>query len=267
MPRANRHYIPGCVWHITHRCHKQEFLLKFAKDRKRYLHWLFEAKKRYGLKILNYMVTSNHVHLLLLDTGEDVISKSIQLTAGRMAQEYNQRKKRKGAFWEDRYHATAIETDSHLYRCIVYIDLNMVRAGVVDHPSEGSCCGYGEIQNPPERYSLIDRKGLVGLCGNTDYDSLKCDHKQWVEEALEHSDRTRESCWAESIAVGNKTFIEETKIKLGIRSQGRDTVEDGDKYSLKEPSTPYNTVFDPEKGLLRFKNAFLWNNYDMNSVC
>jgi REP element-mobilizing transposase RayT len=37
MARANRHYIPGCVWHITHRCHKREFLLRFARDRQRWL--------------------------------------------------------------------------------------------------------------------------------------------------------------------------------------------------------------------------------------
>ena len=59
MARANRHHIPGQVWHITHRCHKKEFFLKFARDRKRWLQWLFEAKKRYGLDILNYTVTSN----------------------------------------------------------------------------------------------------------------------------------------------------------------------------------------------------------------
>jgi len=37
MARANRHYISGCVWHITHRCHKKKFLLRFAQDRE---HWL-----------------------------------------------------------------------------------------------------------------------------------------------------------------------------------------------------------------------------------
>jgi len=52
-----------------------------------------------------------------------------------MAQESNERKGRKGAYWEDRYHATAIETGEHLLRCLVYVDLNMVRAGVVKHPS------------------------------------------------------------------------------------------------------------------------------------
>ena len=139
MPRANRHYIPGYVWHITHRCHKKEFLLKFARDRSTWLEWLFEAKKRYGATILNYMATSNHIHLLVHDKdGGEVIPKAIQLAAGRTAQEYNQRKGRKGAYWEDRYHATAVETDHHLVQCIVYMDMNMVRAGVVRHPAE---CG------------------------------------------------------------------------------------------------------------------------------
>jgi REP element-mobilizing transposase RayT len=31
MARANRHHIPGCIWHIIHRCHKKEFLLKFDR--------------------------------------------------------------------------------------------------------------------------------------------------------------------------------------------------------------------------------------------
>jgi putative transposase len=141
MPRANRHFLPGHVWHITHRCHQKKFLLKFTRDRRRYLHWVFEAKKHFGLSVLNYMVTSmvtsNHIHLLVKDTGQDVIAQSMQLIAGRTAQEYNERKGRHGVFWEDRYHATAIEANEHLHRCLVYIDLNMVRAGVVNHPERG----------------------------------------------------------------------------------------------------------------------------------
>jgi len=92
------------------------------------LHWVFEAKKRFGLSVLDYAVTSNHIHLLVKDTGPNVIAQSMQLIAGRTAQEYNQRRAMQGAFWEDRYHATAIEHDEHLQRCVVYIDLNMVRA-------------------------------------------------------------------------------------------------------------------------------------------
>jgi len=112
----------------TGRCHKKEFLLKFARDRRRYLQWLFEAKKRFGLSVLNYMVTSNHVHLLVRDHSErDVIPNSIQLIAGRTGQEFNQRKNRKGAYWEDRYHATAVESFDHLARCMVYTDIYPVK--------------------------------------------------------------------------------------------------------------------------------------------
>ena len=97
--------------------------------------------------LLDYMVTSNHVHLLVKDTGGDVIAQSMQLIAGRTAQEYNQRKNRHGAFWEDRYHASAIEADEHLHRCLVYIDLNMVRAGAVSHPTDWEQSG---ISRDPE---------------------------------------------------------------------------------------------------------------------
>ena len=132
MARANRHYIPGQVWQITHRYHKREFLFKYSKDRRRWMQWLFEAKRRYGLVILNYTVTSNHIHLLVVDESDrGVIPDSIKLVTGRTGQEYNQRKHLKGAFWEDRYHGTAVEESGHLLQCLVYIDLNMVRAGVV----------------------------------------------------------------------------------------------------------------------------------------
>ena len=110
MARAKRHYMPGQIWHLTHRCHKREFLLKLVKDRRRWVQWLYQAKKRYGLIILNYTVTSNHIHLLVLNGKDrDVIPRSIKLIAGRTAKEYNMGKKLKGAFWEDRYHATAVE--------------------------------------------------------------------------------------------------------------------------------------------------------------
>jgi REP element-mobilizing transposase RayT len=74
MARADRHYIPGCVWHITNRCHKKKFLLRFARGRQRWLQWLFEGKKRFETCILNYAVTSNHIHLLVREAGSERLS-------------------------------------------------------------------------------------------------------------------------------------------------------------------------------------------------
>jgi len=193
MPRANRHFADDHLWHITHRCHKREFLLKFARDRRCWLHWLFEAKKRYGLCVLNYVATSNHVHLLIKDTAEGVIGRSIQLIAGCTGQDYNRRKGRQGAFWEDRYHATAIETGEHLQRCLVYIDLNMVRAGAVAHPGDWDTSGYRELQAPPTRYAILNVAAVSELCGFNDIASFQVAHRQWVEEALLESADAREA--------------------------------------------------------------------------
>ncbi len=255
MARANRHYSLNRVWHLTHRCHQRQFLLKFEKDRRRWMAWLYEARQRFELRVLNYMVTSNHVHLLVLDSGEDVIPKSLQLIAGRTGQEYNQRKGRKGAFWEDRYHATAIDTDEHLIRCLVYMDLNMVRAGVVKHPSEWTTSGYHEIQNPPKRYSRIDVEALMDLCGMKDHGQFKREHRQWVEEALKIQKGQRESAWTESIAVGGGEFVEGIKAQLMSKASGRKIIRSSDGFELRESITPYRALLEGEKGLLSPKNG------------
>jgi len=260
MARAKRHYIPGQIWHITHRCHKREFLLKFVKDRKRWLQWLYEAKKRYGLVVLNYAVTSNHIHLLVVDGIErDVIPNSIKLIAGRTGQEFNQRKSRKGAFWEDRYHATAVESGYHLFKCLAYIDLNMVRAGVVGHPSEWLHCGYNEIQEPKRKNILIDYQRLVDLLGFNSYDEVKKYHKKWVDEFLGNGKNIRDDKWTESIAVGNKSFVERVKSLMGGLAIGRKSVEAGESYQLREPAASYGTHFRAKKCNIEAENSYFWN--------
>jgi REP element-mobilizing transposase RayT len=266
MPRASRHYIPGHVWHITHRCHKKEFLLKFARDRRRYLRWVFEARKRYGLSVLNYMVTSNHVHILLRDRGDrDVIPRSIQLIAGRVGQEFNQRKTRQGAYWEDRYHATAVETNEHLIQCLVYIDLNMVRAGVVKHPSEWMFGGYNEIQAPRERYALIDYEALRDLLGFGSLHDLAEAHRGWVEESVQETGRFRDGKWTESIAVGSEAFVTATKVSLGFRAKSRALVGCNGSFELKESQAGYRGILGQENAVLRPQNRYCWEDISSTS--
>jgi putative transposase len=247
MARAKRHYLPGQIWHITHRCHKREFLLKLKIDRQRWLHWLYEARKRYGLVVLNYAVTSNYIHLLVFDEkGRDIIPQSIKLVAGRTGQEYNVRKNRKGAFWEDRYHATAIQTEQHLLRCLVYIDLNMVRTGVVSHPSEWKFGGYNEIQEPRRKCALIAYGKLAELSGFSNYDAFKKSHYEYDAESL-HNDVCRQAWWSESIAVGDEYFVENIKQSLGLRVKGRKVKEAGGGFQLRENAGMYIADSDLKK--------------------
>ncbi len=244
MPRANRFFRQGHIWHITHRCHQQQFLFKFARDRARWVYWLFQARKRYQLCVLNYIVTSNHIHLLVQDRGRGEIADAMQLVEGRTAQEYNQRKERRGAFWEDRYHATAVDSERYLAECLVYIDLNMVRAGVVRHPQEWMHGGYLELQSPVKRYSIIDSGTLVKLLGFTNAMELREAHRQWVHEALQRGNLPRDERWTKSLAVGSPEFVRRFQEDLGVRARYRKAFEQSGFCSLSEHRGTYCAEMD-----------------------
>ena len=250
MPRAHRYFLPHHVWHLTHRCHQREFLLKFARDRRCWRQWLFEAKKRFRLCVLNYVVTSNHIHLLVRDQGRGEIAEAMQLIAGCTGQAYNRRKGRQGAFWEDRYHATAVDTEAYLARCLVYLDLNMVRAGVVQHPNDWDAGGYREIQSPPQRYAIIDLPALIEVLGMNSVKQLQATHAQWVAEALQVGRVQREPIWSESVAVGRREFVERVQGELGLKAQYREVVTDGQAHVLRDPPAAYTADFDGGKAAL-----------------
>lgn len=239
MPRANRYHIPGQVWHITHRCHNRQWLLKYSKDRQRWIHWLFKARQRFGLCVLNYMVTSNHIHLLVQDAGKKEIASSMQLIAARTAQEFNRRKKRQGAFWEDRYHATAVQTNGHLSACMTYIDLNMVRAGAVEYAQDWPHCGLSELLHPPVRKARLNLDALQRLLELDGHEALVSQRLECLRERRQSGDIAREGKWSESVMVGDQDYLVATLHSLKTQYPGLEVVYEQDGFRLGEPPECY----------------------------
>ena len=96
---------------------------------------------------------------------------------------------------------------------------------------------------------------MLGLQVN---DQLTEYHRNWVEEVLKNGSNQRNAKWTESIAVGDKDFVIQTKAKLGAKAIGRKGMKDIEGYELKESQSPYYRVFDPEKCGLRLKNDHIW---------
>lgn len=239
MARANRHFIAGQVWHITQRCHQQQFLLRFKVDRRRWLYWLYQARRRYGLSVLNYIVTSNHVHLLVHDHGNNAISPAMQLIAGRTAQEFNRRQGRKGAFWEDRFHATAVQTNEHLARCMLYIDLNMVRAGEVEHPEQWTCSGYHEAKNPRVRAGRLDDRSICRLLKFETMKDFIGTRDLWIDEKLSAGELERQSYWTDSVAVGDLEYALKMKRALAHSNPGRRARRETGCFAVREDAASY----------------------------
>ncbi len=241
MPRAYRSYIPNQIWHITHRCHDKNPLLRLKQDRRNWVDWLYQAKMRFGLYVLNYTIMHNHIHLLVYDNEAGVIPSSMQLIAGKTAQEYNRRHRRKGSFWEDRYHATAVASETHLFRCIVYIDLNAVRAGLVTHPSKWHSSGYAELQQPQGRRIIIARAILLQLLGYASVYEFRSHHRNMIQERINSGLLYREPGWTEGVAYGTKAYIQEVKAKLLLRSGNRRfrEIQDGADWLIREANVNY----------------------------
>jgi putative transposase len=134
----------------------------------------------------------------------------------------------------------------------------MVRAGVVAHPSEWAWSGYNEIQRPRERYALIDRTGLKDLLGINDDSVLSEHHRQWIDDALKKDFHQRESRWTESVAVGSKAFIEQTRDQLGFRAKGRSVEGLDEVCALREANKDYD--FAGKNSTLRSENTYSWND-------
>ena len=142
---------------------------------------------------------------------------------------------------------------------LVYIDLNMVRAGIVEHPSEWPFCGYNEVQKPRSKNILIDYERLRKLLGFDSYDRVINYHKRWVEDYLGNGKGIRDEKWTRSIAVGSRGFVDGVKSILGALALGRKNIETGESYQLREHSIPYSAHFGFKKGDIGPKNTYFWN--------
>jgi putative transposase len=220
MPRRHRHWANHACYHITHRCHERRYLFKFAKYRDMYRQYLFEATRRFNVSVLAYAVTSNHVHILIAtgDRGRPQVSEALQYVHGEMGQHYNLHRKREGSFWSNRFHVTWIETGVHLQRCLFYIDMNMVRAGVVDRPDQWPHGSAFELASDRQRYQIANRSLLVDRLGFPDWET----YRQWYEAGLaeilaRRAFMCRQAFWTDSLAVGGAEWIEAAAARSGMK--------------------------------------------------
>ena len=159
MPRRLRCIKDFSCYHITHRCHKREFLFRFARDRQVYVDLLREMVGRFEIDVLNYVVTSNHIHLLVWVRRGEELSRAMQFLHGEFGQYYNLRKEREGAFWRDRFHGVPTQMSWQRRRCRALPNLvSQNPFGVFDRE-------HGFSRSLLERVSCGGGSGLVD--GNT----------------------------------------------------------------------------------------------------
>ncbi len=143
MPRKPRFYVPGAPVHAVQRGHNRSVVFFDDLDYLEYLCCLKQASDRCGCKIHAYVLMTNHVHLLLTPECADSVARLFQALGRQYVRYINKTYQRHGGLWEGRYKCNVIESQEYFLSCMRYIELNPVRAGMVDHPAKYRWSSFG----------------------------------------------------------------------------------------------------------------------------
>ncbi len=136
MPRPPRLFLENVPQHVTQRGNNRQDVFFAPADGDAYLRLLRQAAERYGCAIHAYVLMTNHVHLLATPARTDSLPKTMRWVHSCYGQYINRTYDRTGGLWAGRYHAAFVDDDRYVLTCYRYIELNPVRAGLAEAPTE-----------------------------------------------------------------------------------------------------------------------------------
>ena len=128
LPRIN---LAGVPQHVIQRGNNRSVCFFEEADYEFYLKCLRKAVAKYKCAVHAYVLMTNHVHLLLTPAEAGSVARVMQSVGRSYAGYINAVYKRTGTLWEGRYKAGLIDSERYLFSCYRYIELNPVRAGIV----------------------------------------------------------------------------------------------------------------------------------------
>lgn len=213
LPRIN---LPNIPQHIIQRGNNRCACFTSLKDFSAYIHWLKEYADKCLVDVHAWVLMTNHVHLLCTPRQPKSISLLMQNLGRRYVQYYNYQHNRTGTLWEGRYKSCLIQEDLYLLQVYKYIELNPVRAGMINEPSEYHWSSYqinalgknSTLCTPHTEYLNL---GATDLQRQNNYRAL---FKTNINEKLTAEIRLSLN---KSLALGNEHFKDEVELLSGRR--------------------------------------------------
>jgi putative transposase len=124
--------MPGVWHHITQRGNRQQATFIDDTDRRFYLRLLDQYAMLHGIRLVGYCLMPNHVHLIAIPEHEDSLARALGRTHTDYSRWFNMRRGETGHLWQNRFYSCPMD-DRHGWEALRYVELNPVRAGLVDH--------------------------------------------------------------------------------------------------------------------------------------
>lgn len=205
MARLARIVVPEFPHHIIQRGNRRQKVFFQEDDYRKYLQILESNSYKYGLKILSYCLMPNHVHLIVIPTSMDSLTKSIGGTHYNYTKLINKREGWNGYLWQGRFKSYVLN-ERYLYAVARYILLNPVKANIV---REYADYRWSSIRHHLgfERIKFIQDDILQNMINNwSDFmdEEVK---KEDIDLIVKHENTGR--------PLGEESFIEKLENELG----------------------------------------------------
>jgi len=224
MPRKPRFFLQGVPCHVVQRGNNREPIFFEADDYHAYLEWLEEALVHYDCELHAYVLMTNHVHLLITPNSKPGISHTMQYIGRHYVPYINHLYDRSGTLWEGRFKASLIDSETYLLTCMRYIELNPVRANMVNAPGKYKWSSYQGNAYAKDNPLLTPHSEYQALGRNPQ--QRKKSYRELFRHHIDDKDlHAIQACWQSGTPLGNDRFrakIEYTlKTKVGQRTRGR----------------------------------------------
>jgi len=185
MPRRPRKEIDQkrVIFHIVCRGNNQRRIFLSSRDYKKFLKILEETKKKLPFYLYSFNLIPNHYHLEI-ETIEISISKIMHFVNNCYVKYFNRRYKRSGHLFEDRFYCSHIDNESYFWQVAQYIDLNAVKACLVEKLEDYPWSSYQFYYQKEYHGKLIDRERFLKFGGDELLEKLRQDYIKFVEDRL-----------------------------------------------------------------------------------
>ena len=224
MPRKPRMYIPHIPSHVVQRGNNRAACFFAEDDYRFYLQCLDEGRQKTNVSVHAYTLMTNHVHLLMTPMDMTGISRLMQSIGRRYVQYINYTYRRSGTLWEGRHKASLVQAESYLLTCYRYIEMNPVRALMVDHPGDYPWSSY-RYHAYGERNPIISDHSLYSELANGVKSRLACYRELFKTDIGKETLHAIRKAINFTMPLGNNRFQEEIegilKRKTGYAKRGR----------------------------------------------
>lgn len=216
MPRKPRFIIPGVPVHIVQRGHSRNDVFFDEPDYLAYLKFLKEASERYQCAIHAYVLMTNHIHLLAVPQDNDGITRMMQYIGRHYVPYIHNAYGGSGSLWEGRYKASLIQDDRYLLTCMRYIELNPVRAKMVNTPTQYRWSSYHRNgRGKPDE--ILTAHPLYQSLGKTEK-GRQTAYKALFREVIDTESLTDiRNAWQTGTPLGNERFLKQVEKRLKCR--------------------------------------------------